>query len=172
MKITTVLTILALAFLPTDVSVALVLCPSFPRCCATKSCWYLCPSCREAQNFKNGIRLEPLDGKPCPDTLRLIYPDPFAFPDEVPFPEEFFCIEWMKQRRSLSLTTAGGVASQLSEHHRKQDNTEDVSLCGIILLQINSVRMHFRWKHSWPLSFTYYQMINKNAILFLNEKAA
>lgn len=72
----------------------LVLCPSFPRCCATRTCWFLCPSCREASFFINGIRIYPKNDEPCPDAFRLLVPDPYAFPDEEKFPEEDFCIEY------------------------------------------------------------------------------
>ncbi|KAK7070033.1 hypothetical protein SK128_012540 [Halocaridina rubra] len=46
---------------------ALVLCPQFPSCCNRRnarggdSCHALCPSCREARFFENGIRKFPTD---------------------------------------------------------------------------------------------------------------
>ena len=79
MKSMTILLFVALSMIV--VSEALILCPMFPSCCNTRSCHMLCPSCREARFFRNGVRLmskfmgsmNPLFGNP-------INPDPFAIP--------------------------------------------------------------------------------------------
>lgn len=72
----------------------LVLCPTFPRCCTTRSCWFLCPSCSEARFFISGMRIEPKNPEPCPDALSLVVPDPYAFPEEERFPDDDFCLEY------------------------------------------------------------------------------
>ena len=80
-------TLLIAALSMAVVADALVLCPMFPSCCSTGTCHMLCPSCREARFFRNGIRLmskfmssmNPLFGNP-------INPDPFGMPGAAIFP--------------------------------------------------------------------------------------
>lgn len=86
--------VMAAAAVLAATSEALVLCPTFPRCCVTQSCWFLCPSCSEAKYFINGVRITPKNPEPCPDYLRLVVPDPYAFPDDEKFPEEDHCAEY------------------------------------------------------------------------------
>lgn len=71
------------------VSESLVLCPSFPGCCATRSCHALCPSCREARHFVNGIRKRPSGRVP---QISFIEGDPFAFPNADIFPNPLIFI--------------------------------------------------------------------------------
>ncbi|KAK7070032.1 hypothetical protein SK128_012539 [Halocaridina rubra] len=63
---------------------ALVLCPQFPSCCASRSCGPLCPSCREARAFTNGVRNRPTGRSP---EISFIRGDPFAFPGNGVFPD-------------------------------------------------------------------------------------
>jgi len=62
---------------------SLVLCPQFPSCCKSRSCHALCPSCREARHFVNGIRKRPSGRVP---SISFIEGDPFAFPNADIFP--------------------------------------------------------------------------------------
>ncbi|MPC88023.1 hypothetical protein E2C01_082912 [Portunus trituberculatus] len=56
---------------------AFVLCPQFPRCCETRSCHMLCPSCSEAEHFENGVRKGPNQYRPrC--GINAIIGDPYA----------------------------------------------------------------------------------------------
>ncbi|XP_042867515.1 uncharacterized protein LOC122250225 [Penaeus japonicus] len=63
---------------------SLVLCPQFPSCCSTNSCKPLCPSCREAQFFTNGVRNRPSGRVP---RISFINGDPFANPSSGVFPD-------------------------------------------------------------------------------------
>ncbi|KAG7164905.1 hypothetical protein Hamer_G017312 [Homarus americanus] len=72
---------------------ALVFCPKFPSCCYPyDTCHALCPSCREARFFRNGIRKFPKYSRPCSIGGTFINPDPFLFPGSVPFPNPPICI--------------------------------------------------------------------------------
>lgn len=63
---------------------SLVLCRQFPSCCATNSCHALCPSCREAKFFTNGVRNKPSGRVP---KISFINGDPFANPSGGVFPD-------------------------------------------------------------------------------------
>lgn len=73
---------------------ALVLCPMFPSCCYPRDrCHMLCPNCREARFFVRGVRRFPKYSRaPCSIGGTLINPDPYAFPDVIPFPNPPICI--------------------------------------------------------------------------------
>ena len=76
------------------VSRALVLCPQFPSCCYPyDTCHMLCPSCKEARFFVRGVRKFPKfrRKKPC-QSGTFLNPDPYAFPDVIPFPSPFICL--------------------------------------------------------------------------------
>ncbi|XP_064079563.1 uncharacterized protein LOC135196657 [Macrobrachium nipponense] len=63
---------------------ALVLCPSFPSCCARRSCGPLCPSCR-SQGIQKCVRIRPT-GRGRGRGISFIHGDPFAFPGSDIFP--------------------------------------------------------------------------------------
>ncbi|XP_063613969.1 uncharacterized protein LOC134787174 [Penaeus indicus] len=86
------------------VSESLVLCPSFPGCCRSRSCHALCPSCREARNFVNGVRKRPSGRVP---SISFIEGDPFAFPNcrHLPQPADLH----------LSLDSASGFDDSQAE---------------------------------------------------------
>ncbi|XP_037794956.1 uncharacterized protein LOC119590356 [Penaeus monodon] len=63
---------------------SLKLCRQFPSCCATNSCHALCPSCREAKFFTNGVRNKPSGRVP---KISFINGDPFANPSGGVFPD-------------------------------------------------------------------------------------
>lgn len=67
-----------------------VLCPTFPRCCNTGSCGLLCPSCSEAEFFKNGVRIEPKSSVRC--GLNNLVGDPYALVGADIFPSPLICI--------------------------------------------------------------------------------
>nr|XP_027231435.1 uncharacterized protein LOC113823037 [Penaeus vannamei] len=72
---------------------SLVLCPQFPSCCYPRDhCHALCPSCREARFFRNGVRLFPKNPRGCSIGGNVINPDPFAFPNSPIFPSPPICI--------------------------------------------------------------------------------
>ncbi|XP_064079706.1 uncharacterized protein LOC135196855 [Macrobrachium nipponense] len=82
--------LLCIAMTMAAVSDALVLCPQFPSCCYNRrpngrdTCHALCPSCREAREFTNGVRNRP-SRRRRPD-ISFIAGDPFAFPNSDIFP--------------------------------------------------------------------------------------
>lgn len=66
----------------------------FPDCCATGDCGPICPSCREAREFRNGFRIRRKPtrfGGPC-SSGGLIVPDPFLFPQADVFPSPLLCV--------------------------------------------------------------------------------
>lgn len=72
------------------VSEGLVLCPRFPGCCKTGSCGILCPSCSEAEYFKNGVRIESKSPTRC--GLNALIGDPYALVGADIFPSPLICI--------------------------------------------------------------------------------
>ena len=68
-----------------------LLCPQFPRCCETRSCHMLCPSCSEAEHFEHGVRKGPNQYRPrC--GVNAIIGDPYALVGEEIFPNPLICI--------------------------------------------------------------------------------
>ncbi|KAK4321018.1 hypothetical protein Pmani_008126 [Petrolisthes manimaculis] len=83
----TLVTLFTLASILTTTD-AFALCPTFPRCCRTRSCGLLCPSCSEASEFRNGKRIRPIPGRRRSDN-RLLVPDPYVFVNADIFPSPF-----------------------------------------------------------------------------------
>lgn len=100
-----ILTMLAVALSIMAMVDALVLCRHFPSCCYPyDSCHALCPSCREAKHFWNGIRLYPkYPDRLCSIGGNVINPDPYAFPRSPVYPHPPICIWWNNHSHVLHI---------------------------------------------------------------------